>query len=294
PDVIEVPVGDRLVVELVNTDDDVHDLVLDNGARSGRLSAGESAEIDLGVVGRDVEGWCSVAGHRQMGMTLDVVAVGAVGAGDVTADDEVASSGLSHHHGTDRPARAGLDLLAEPGPGFAAHPAELPPAPEADVHELTLTVTEVTAEVAPGVEQERWTFNGTVPGATLRGKVGDVFEITLVNDGTIGHSVDFHAGALAPDEPMRTIPPGESLVYRYTATRSGIWMYHCSTMPMSSHIAAGMTGAVIIDPEEGLAPVDREYLLVQSEVYLSSVADSAEEATEVDPVKIADEEPDLV
>src|SRR5690606_37815592 len=142
PDVIEVPVGDRLVVELVNTDD-VHDLVLDNGARSGRLSAGESAEIDLGVVGRDVEGWCSVAGHRQMGMTLDVVAVGAVGAGDVTADDEAASSGLSHHHGTDRPARAGLDLLAEPGPGFAAHPAELPPAPEADVPEPPLPVTEV-------------------------------------------------------------------------------------------------------------------------------------------------------
>lgn len=287
PDVIEVPVGDRLVVELVNTDDDVHDLVLDNGARSGRLSAGESAEIDLGVVGRDVEGWCSVAGHRQMGMTLDVVAVGAVGAGDVTADDEAASSRLSHHHGTDRPARAGLDLLAEPGPGFAAHPAELPPAPEADVHELTLTVTEVTAEVAPGVEQERWTFNGTVPGPTLRGKVGDVFEITLVNDGTIGHSVDFHAGALAPDEPMRTIAPGESLVYRFTAERAGIWMYHCSTMPMSMHIAQGMFGAVVIDPP-GLEPVDREYVLVQSEVYLGEPGGTADAAA------IAAERPDLV
>ena len=75
-----------------------------------------------------------------------------------------------------------------------------------------------------------------------------MFEVTLVNDGTIGHSVDFHAGALAPDVPMRTIAPGESLVYTFTAERAGIWMYHCSTAPMSAHIAAGMHGAVIIDP----------------------------------------------
>src|SRR5690606_19696977 len=131
------------------------------------------------------------------------------------------------------------------------------------------------------------------PGPTLRGKVGDVFEITLVNDGTMGHSIDFHAGSLAPDRPMRTIPPGESLVYRFTATHSGIWMYHCSTMPMSSHIAAGMTGAVIIDPPN-LPEVDHEYLLVQSEVYLSDVATTADDATEVSADKIVAERPDLV
>ena len=66
---------------------------------------------------------------------------------------------------------------------------------------------------------------------------------------------------------MRTIQPGESLTYRFTATRSGIWMYHCATMPMSLHIANGMFGAVVIDPP-GLAAVDREYVLVQSELYL--------------------------
>ena len=66
---------------------------------------------------------------------------------------------------------------------------------------------------------------------------------------------------------MRTIAPGESLVYRFTATRAGIWMYHCSSMPMSAHIANGMFGAVVIDPP-GLPPVDRSYVLVQSELYL--------------------------
>ena len=115
----------------------------------------------------------------------------------------------------------------------------LPPLTDERVHKVTFTVTEVPLEVAPGVWQTRWTFNGGSVGPTLHGRVGDVFEITLVNDGTMGHSIDFHAGELAPDQPMRTIPPGESLVYRFTAERSGIWMYHCSTHPMTA-IVAGM------------------------------------------------------
>jgi nitrite reductase (NO-forming) len=171
-------------------------------------------------------------------------------------------------HATGGPSAAGdLDLAAPPGPGFTAHDPALPAAARSRTHRLTLTVQERERAVAPGVTQTLWTFGGTAPGPTLRGKVGDVFEITLVNDGTIGHSIDFHAGALAPDRPMRTIQPGESLVYRFTATRSGMWMYHCATMPMSLHIANGMFGAVVIDPPD-LATVDREYVLVQSELYL--------------------------
>ncbi|WP_341358800.1 multicopper oxidase domain-containing protein [Georgenia sp. M64] len=306
PDVVEVPAGDELVIELTNTGADVHDLVLASGATTGRLGVGERATLEAGVVGADLEGWCSVAGHRQMGMTLDVVVTGSgvpseratagddAAPGDVADADDQATSGDHAASGdhpagpADGPAAADLlDLMATPGAGFSAHDAALAPAPGATVHEVTLTVSETTVEVAPGVEQERWTFGGTAPGPTLRGSVGDVFDITLVNDGTIGHSIDFHAGALAPDRPMRTIAPGESLTYRFTATRSGIWMYHCSTMPMSMHIANGMFGAVIVDPP-GLAPVDREYVLVQSEVYLGSVGGPA------DATKIGAEQPDLV
>lgn len=109
----------------------------------------------------------------------------------------------------------------------------------------------------------------------------------MVNNGDIGHSIDFHAGQVSPDESMRTIAPGQSLVYTFIAQHSGIWLYHCSTMPMSSHIANGMYGAVIIDPL-GLAPVDKEYLLVQSEYYLGP------QGGVVDPDKVATERPDLV
>ena len=117
---------------------------------------------------------------------------------------------------------------------------------------MTLTIVEVELEVAPGVRQKRWTFNGAVPGPTLHGRIGDTFVVTLVNHGSMGHSIDFHAGAVAPDAVMRTIAPGGSLTYRFTADRAGVWMYHCSTMPMSAHIAAGMNGAVVIEPN-GLA-----------------------------------------
>ena len=92
--------------------------------------------------------------------------------------------------------------------------------------------------------------------------------------GSMGHSVDFHAGERAPDEVMRTIPPGGSLTYRFTAQRAGIWMYHCSTMPMSAHIAAGMHGAVVIEPD-GLPAVDRSYVLVQSEVHVDGDGSTA-------------------
>jgi len=161
------------------------------------------------------------------------------------------------------------------------------------VHRLTLEAKEEPLEVAAGVWQRRWTFNGRVPGPTLHGRVGDVFEVTLVNSATIGHSIDFHAGALAPDRPMRTIQPGESLVYRFTATRAGVWMYHCATMPMTAHIGAGMFGAVVIEPD-GLAAVDRSYVLVQSETYLQTAASDAASATEVNADAVTAEEPSYV
>lgn len=283
PAELEVPYGDVLVITFDNTGDDVHDLTFANGMRTQRLAPGSSETLDVGLVGADLGGWCSIAGHRQMGMELSVVVTGAPDTA-VQEDHELAQ-------GSDAPqapsAADDIDFARQPEPGFSPWPAALQPASEAAVHRITLRVTEQDEEVAPGVRQERWTFGGSAPGPVLRGSVGDRFEITLVNDGTIGHSIDFHAGALAPDEPMRTIQPGETLTYSFTATRAGIWMYHCSTMPMSMHIANGMYGAVIIDPPD-LAPIDREYLLIQGELYLGPQGETA------DADAIATQNPDLI
>jgi nitrite reductase (NO-forming) len=251
PDHIMVPAGDRLVIVLTNADTRRHDLVLANGARTALLGKGETARLDAGVIGGTVEGWCSQPMHRQSGMTLTVM----------TSSPSSTMDGMAGANGT-----AGVDAMRDPGPSFTARDATLPPASAEPVHRLTLHAQEVRADVAAGVTRTLWTFNGTAPGPVLRGRIGDVFEITLVNDAHVEHGIDFHAEALAPDTAMRTVEPGQSIVYRFTATKAGIWMYHCSAMPMLSHIANGMYGAVVIDPP-GLAPVDREYLLVQSEFY---------------------------
>jgi len=285
PSTVRVPAGNRLVIRLTNADPEVHDLTLATGVTSGRLTGGESATVDVGVVSADIDGWCSIVGHRQMGMVMTIVAVGASSTSAAGAHDGM---DMDSTNGANAPSAATDVDLAKTWPStFEPYDASLPPAKASTVHRLTLTVRDTVTAVAPGVTQTLWTYNGTAPGPTLRGHVGDTFEITLVNDGSMGHSIDFHAGSLAPDRPMRTIEPGQSLHYTFTATRSGIWLYHCATMPMSAHIANGMFGAVIIDPP-GLAPVDKEYVLVQSEYYLG------QQGGVVDAAKVAAQKPDLV
>jgi nitrite reductase (NO-forming) len=284
---IEVPAGNRLVISLRNDDEDmVHDLVLESGEKSGRLAPGESTRMDVGVVDHDIAGWCSVPGHRQMGMTLDVVATGS-DAGDASGDAAPTTAG---------DAADDLDLLADPGSGFRPYDASLPRLEQrrkggqhrkGEVHRVSMSISEEEKEVAPGVRQKVWTFGGSAPGPVLHGAVGDTFVVTVTNKGSEAHGIDFHAGSLAPDRVMRPIPPGESLVYRFTATRAGIWMYLCSSMPMSVHIANGMFGAVVIEPPD-LPKVDRSYVLVQSEQYYGPQGGSA------DPDKVAGEQPDTV
>lgn len=298
PGEIEVPVGDRLVVTLINDDPtNVHDLVFANGATSGRVGPGETAEVDAGIITDHVEGWCSVIGHRSMGMTVNVIPVDEQGNPVGLADHKNHGAGAASAADDAQDPAAGVDFNAAPGEAFEVRDPALDPAPNETVHELTLDVQEVAREVAPGVTMDAWTFNGDYMGPTLRGKVGDVFEVTLTNSGSMGHSVDFHAGDVSPDDTMRTIAPGESLMYRFEAVRSGIWLYHCSTAPMSTHVAAGMFGAVIIDPPD-LPKVDREYLLVQNETYLTvppaDQSDLPEGANAVvDPAGIAAGTPSL-
>ncbi len=288
PDLIEVPAGDTLEIRLANHDDRDHDLVLDSGQRTARLATGSTETLSVGVVTDPIEGWCSIAGHRWLGMALKVAVIG--GSPPSDADSEAPHGSGSHKMpmATASGDEVGdLDLMASPEATFAAHNPALAPSTRQAVHRVRLPVTQREYEVAPGVRQTRWTFAGSAPGPTLRGRVGDKFEITLINRGDIGHSIDFHAGALAPDRPMRTIEPGQELRYNFTATKAGIWLYHCSTMPMSMHIANGMFGAVIIDPPD-LPEVDKEFLLVQSELYLGPQDGTA------DPSDIASEHPDLV
>jgi len=210
-------------------------------------------------------------------MVVSVVAVlalliAAAGLGVALYDDGdgevVASTGAPAP-----PSGKAIDFGATPEAGWKPYDPTLAPAPGGTEHKLELHATEERIEIAPGVTQEMWTFNSTVPGPALRGKIGDLFTVTLINDGKNGHSIDFHASEVAPNDEMRTIGPGESLVYQFEATHSGIWMYHCGTPPVLHHVGNGMYGALIIDPPD-LAPVDHEYVFVQSDLYRDGVSDA--------------------
>ena len=164
-----------------------------------------------------------------------------------------------------------IDLTGEPAAGFTARDPVAPPTPSGTVHRITMVAEEGVLELAPGQKQMTWTFDGTVPGPVLRGKVGDTFEITLKNNGENGHSIDLHASKVAWNVEMRTIGPDEDLLYRFTANHAGIFMYHCGTPPVIQHIGSGMYGAIIIDPPN-LPAVDHEYVMVQSELYAATTS----------------------
>jgi nitrite reductase (NO-forming) len=271
PSRIEVPRGTALRLKVTNRDAQRHDLRIEDGPATSLLSDGQSRTLDLGTLTGDRAGWCTVPGHRAAGMTLAIVATGGTRA-------SAGSAGGHDGHSASASEGSGLDLSAGFSAGWHARDAALAPAAGTTVHKVELHVRQRTVEVAPGVRQRMWTFGGSAPGPTLRGKVGDVFEVTLVNDDTtMGHGIDFHAGALSPDVPMRTLDPGERLVYRFRAERAGAWLYHCSTAPMLQHMGNGMYGAVIVDPP-GLDAVDREYVLVSSELYLGTPGSAAQVA----------------
>ena len=179
--------------------------------------------------------------------------------------------------------------------------ATLPPLDDrgrVGTRKYTLDVKERKEQVTAGLERTVWSFDdasdprdkGSRPlaqGPVLRGRVGDTFEVTIRNKGSMSHSIDFHAGPAVPQTMMRNIEPGKELLYTFTADRAGIWMYHCSSDPMSNHIANGMYGAVVVD-DGTLSPVAAEYVLVQSEIYLGSNGGTA------DAEKVAAMTPDIM
>lgn len=263
PPSVQVAAGTELIVKVTNVGAMPHDLKLGGITGTDMLDPGESTEVSLGVMEESAEAWCTVPGHKEAGMVMTIEVTGAPGGQAVAAPDDPSG----HHAAAAATENASIDFNAAPEPDFQPYDPTLQPAPGGTEHQITLRATETVMEVAPGVTQEMWTFDDVVPGPVLRGKVGDVFTITLVNEGRMGHSIDFHASKVAWDDEMRTIAPGESLVYQFEAKHAGVYMYHCGTAPTLHHIGNGMFGAIVIDPPD-LAPVDHELFFVQSELYL--------------------------
>lgn len=156
---------------------------------------------------------------------------------------------------------------------IAENPINIPP-PIARREPTTVRVDLETREIEAHLDEQSmfrfWTFNGKVPGPFVRVRVGDTVEVHLKNaeDSWMMHNVDFHA-ATGPGggAGATTAAPGEERSFTFKALNPGIYVYHCAVPPVALHIANGMYGLILVEPEDGLPPVDREFYVMQGELY---------------------------
>jgi nitrite reductase (NO-forming) len=237
--------GQVVQVTLVNGDGALHDIVAPEfDAKSDQITGQGSSSVM--VFEADEAGeytyWCSVPGHRAAGME------GLIQVGEQKATtDELPS--IVH------------DPSALPEPVGDRAPREL---------DFTLETVEKKARLADGTSYRFWTFNETVPGPMLRARVGDTVHVTLRNpaSSTMTHSVDFHA-VTGPGggAELTQVPPGKEATFSFKALQPGIYVYHCATPMVAHHITNGMYGLAVIEPEGGLKEVDREFYVMQGELY---------------------------
>lgn len=156
---------------------------------------------------------------------------------------------------------------------IARDPNEIPPPitrTEPATVKIALTTKEVIAEMAPGVYINYWTFDGQVPGPFLRVREGDTVELTLTNDPSSlhHHSIDLHAVTGPGGGASATmVEPGESKTIHFKALHPGLFVYHCAEPNVANHMTHGMYGLILVEPEEGLLPVDHEFYVMQGEFY---------------------------
>ncbi|OGH68681.1 MAG: nitrite reductase, copper-containing [Candidatus Magasanikbacteria bacterium RIFCSPLOWO2_02_FULL_44_11] len=143
--------------------------------------------------------------------------------------------------------------------------------PDADgIVRISLRAQEVISEIAPEIYFNYWTYNGQTPGPMLRVKEGDTVEVALTNDPTSlhDHNIDLHA-VTGPGggAKLTHVAPGETKIFKFKALNPGLYVYHCATPNVSTHNSHGQYGLILVEPKEKLEQVDKEFYIVQGELY---------------------------
>jgi nitrite reductase (NO-forming) len=163
-----------------------------------------------------------------------------------------------------------FERVADIGADPTAVPSE-PQKPDADgVVRIHLDVKEVIAEISPGIYYNYWTYNGQTPGPMLRIREGDTVELTLTNDTSSlhHHNIDLHAvTGQGGGASLTEVLPGETKTFRWKALNPGLYIYHCAMPNVSTHNSHGQYGLILVEPKEGLPKVDKEFYIVQGELY---------------------------
>lgn len=267
---LEVNENDVVQVTVINGEGAKHNIVFPDFNTTSQVVAGKRASSTV-VFRAGSRGsfayYCALPGHRDSGMEGRI---------EVRAKAQPSAGGA-------------ISVVRDP--------TELPP-PIALRGPATLRFDLETVELEGRLDDNMtytyWTFNGKVPGPFLRARVGDTVEMHLRNakDSLMVHSVDLHA-VTGPGggATMTQAEPGEEKVFTFKALQPGLYVYHCATPMVANHIAAGMYGMILIEPEAGLAKVDREFYVMQGEIYTGSDTPTAG-AQEFSVDKLLAERPD--
>jgi nitrite reductase (NO-forming) len=238
--------GQIVQVTIINGEGAEHDIAFpDQNARSPRVTGkGASTTIAFRAdKAGDFTYFCTAPGHRQAGMEGKFVITPKPPAQTVAYAD------------------------------ISRDPTDLPPPlPKraAQTVRVDLVTEEIEGRLSEGTTFGYWTFNGKVPGPFLRVRLGDTLDIHVKNsaESSMIHSVDFHA-ATGPGGGAAAlqVEPGGEKSMRLKMLVPGLYVYHCATPMVAEHIANGMYGMILVEPEAGLPKVDREFYVMQGEIY---------------------------
>lgn len=276
-------VGDTVQITITGGDAVEHDVAFpDFGAHSEHI-AGKGSTSTFEFIPDKPGSFtynCTLAGHKEAGM---------IGKFEVTGEalsNTTSSAAPANDHGVASSGPVVVNNPATTGGDIVRDPTEIPvtiPVREPQTVRIDLETVEIEGQLADGTTYKYWTFNGKVPGPFYRVRVGDTIEVHLRNltNSTMAHSVDFHA-VTGPGggATMTQTAPGEETTFTAKALNPGLYVYHCATPMVAEHIANGMYGLILVEPEEGLPPVDREFYVMQGEVYTNEAFGSTGLLTE--------------
>ena len=264
-------VGDTVRITLTAGDSVEHDVAFPDFNAQSEHIAGQGDTSTFEFVADKPGSFtynCLLAGHKEAGMTGKFEVTGEAPVANASSSQPVSVTNAALVSGpiiVNGPATTGSDIVRDPtdlpGPVGVRDPRMV---------RIDLEAVEIEGQLADGTTYKYWTFNGQVPGPFFRVRVGDTIEVHMKNltNSTMAHSVDFHAvtgpgGGAA----MTQTTPGEETMFTAKALNPGLYVYHCATPMVAEHIANGMYGLILVEPEEGLAPVDREFYVMQGEIY---------------------------
>jgi nitrite reductase (NO-forming) len=254
---LTIALGDKVTITLIMGETNMHDVSIEhyNIATAQLIEEGSEDSLTfIASTGGTYAYYCTIPGHRAGGMEGNLI----VGSGQGSSNFVEPQIGAALTVETDNIARDPLDV-----------PAPTERTEVADVH-IYMEAVELVAEIQEGTTFTYWTYNGTVPGPMFRARVGDTVYVHFTNlEGNVmHHNVDFHAvtgqgGGAAATEAA----PGTTSVFSFKAMHPGLFVYHCATPDIPTHISKGMYGMILIEPEVPLPVVDKEIYIMQGDIY---------------------------